>query len=562
MSDCVNNSCVLKLEDNQDTILLLQLKREVEELLKTTTARLLSQDGKISETCVYIKENLSNELRLLLDTMQNSGELENIINTIVLGSIELLQNQVEFEEMPAEIGVINRQFPYGNIKRYGAKGDGVSDDTGAINTTAENCRNFNLPLTAPGGIYKITADINLRFIKRINFEGDIITSNTSAFVNIGNRSADGAGCELKFKTIPRMSVKGLKNSLVSFVSCETMSIFADGDDSESSSTAYTQFYGAYCKNIVIDSIGSAIGWINENIFRIKRIENISFSGNYQHNNNHFEHCNLEKGTVHFGMARNNYISARCEGDITVTGEDAQANFIEREYYYLHYFGEDVTEDEIGTVISYPVNKLQTEKELYKLDMFNKVFPVNSVRFNENGTFSGVTYTPVFKSNLIKIDKTFALKMKCSEPGLRVQLNFYDADKNRITAEVENFADGKMSYIDSGEWSYVIGSNVNNDTVVFFPGTAKFVEYRVIFGDGAELKTFDYITIKLLKYINTDIHIMNTLKNNVYTAVPSSGYWEKGQMLFANNPVPGTYIGIICTESGTPGVWKNFSQIQE
>lgn len=558
----MENCCSLPSKDNQNDVILLQLKRELEDLKNTTAARLLIQDGKIAETCVFLKNNLSNSIRELLDTLQSSGDLDDIITTTVLSSIDLLQNQVEFKELPRESYAVNIQYPYGHVKRYGAAGDGVKDDTEALNICIENCIRFGVPLTADQGTYKISGDVNMRYIKRVNFAGDIVTDNSS-YVTIGNASSDGSGCYLNFNNVKYLNVIGLKNSIVSFLYCDKLTIAADGDDPSASSTAYTQFNGAYCKEIVFESSGTNIGWINENVFRIKRIEAVTMGGNYAHNNNHFEHCNLERGVINLNNARNNYFSARSEGGITInaTGEETQANFFEKEYYYRHYFGEDVSEDEKGSLSFYPVNKLQTERELYRLDAYNKSFPIGSVFFKENGTFSGMDYHEVYRSNLVKIDNTFALKMKCSTAAMRVQLNFYDANKNRITAAVDNFADGKMQHLTSGDWSYIIGVNVNNDSVVFYPGTAKYVEYRVIFGDSAESKSIEYLKVKLLKYINTDINITNTVVNDVYTSVPTSGYWERGHKLYAKNPTPGTYIGIICVESGTPGTWNNFAQIQ-
>lgn len=77
------SSCNLESKDNTNDILLNQIKREVKRLADDTTARLLMQDGKIAETCVYIKNNLSNYLRELLDTMSFSGELEDLIISII-----------------------------------------------------------------------------------------------------------------------------------------------------------------------------------------------------------------------------------------------------------------------------------------------------------------------------------------------------------------------------------------------------------------------------------------------------------------------------------------------
>ena len=541
MSEC----CNLNVDSNKNDILIAQLKREIKALSDTTTARLLIQDKKIAETCVYIKENLSNELRVLLDTLLNSGELSEIITSTLLSEIDLLQNAV---------------YPIGHIKRYGAIGDGVTDDTIPLKEACSEAAANNMPLVIDNGTYLITEDITAKNIKNIDITGEIV--NKGLIFEVGGLSSDGTGYKINIRKINNLKITGLKNSLVNVDYCEKLHLFADGNQ-DIGSIAYCQFYGAYCKELILEGAESdtALSWINENVFRIKRVEIITIKGDYSHNNNHFEHINFEKGVLNLDGARNNYFSARCEGGITINStERAEANFIEKEYYYRSYFGEDVTEDKNGTVLFYPVTKLQSERLLKQIDSNNRHFPVGSLVFNEAGKFIGNNYNPIYRSNLIPIDKTFALKLKSDTANFRVQLNFYDENKNRITAEVDNFTDGKMTYINGSDWSYSINANVNSDTVVFFPGYAKYVEYHVIFGTYSG--PIEYLTIKLLKYTNTDINISNTLKDDVYTSVPNSGHWERGQMLYAKNPVAGAYIGIICVEAGSPGVWKNFGKVME
>ena len=81
--------------DNELEILVRQLQREVEKLMTTTEARLLCQSKKIDETMVYIKNNLSNALRDLLDSMLESGELEEIITSAISNAISLLEIEVD-----------------------------------------------------------------------------------------------------------------------------------------------------------------------------------------------------------------------------------------------------------------------------------------------------------------------------------------------------------------------------------------------------------------------------------------------------------------------------------
>ena len=84
----------LPSHDNEIEVLIRQLKREVKELMNSTQARLLCQDKKIAETMVYIKNNLSNAIRNLLDSMIVSGELDEIITEIIAESIEELETEV------------------------------------------------------------------------------------------------------------------------------------------------------------------------------------------------------------------------------------------------------------------------------------------------------------------------------------------------------------------------------------------------------------------------------------------------------------------------------------
>ena len=200
--------------------------------------------------------------------------------------------------------------------------------------------------------------------------------------------------------------------------------------------------------------------------------------------------------------------------------------------------------------------------LYKLDKNNKNYPAGTLLFNEEGLFKGKNFNEIYHSNLIKIDSSFALILKSSTNNFRVKLNFYDENRNRIVTEVDNFADGKMSYLgELSDFSYQINSNVSEDIINFYKGRAKYVEYVVMFGNN-ENAEIEYLDVKLLKLTNTNIHITNTLKNRVYTSVPTEGYFERGEILLAKNPVAGASIGIICVEAGTPGVWKNFANVSE
>jgi hypothetical protein len=74
---------------------------------------------------------------------------------------------LDYPVLSGETGVTNKKYPYGNVKRYGAVGDGVADDTTAIKNAVTFVRdniissNFKtaLQVVFPGGVYKVTSRI-------------------------------------------------------------------------------------------------------------------------------------------------------------------------------------------------------------------------------------------------------------------------------------------------------------------------------------------------------------------------------------------------------------------
>jgi len=62
--------CNLPSSPNDIKILLKQIKKEVDELITSTEAKLLLHDGKIAECCRYLKDNLSNSIRCMLNDMK------------------------------------------------------------------------------------------------------------------------------------------------------------------------------------------------------------------------------------------------------------------------------------------------------------------------------------------------------------------------------------------------------------------------------------------------------------------------------------------------------------
>lgn len=102
---CVEG-CSLPSTPNDLKVLVMQLKREVTEIVKNHEKDFLKHDGKIAEMCKYIKDNLSNSLRCLLDSMKLSGELDDIITEALLNmSRNNIINVTEFGIFPGVYSV-------------------------------------------------------------------------------------------------------------------------------------------------------------------------------------------------------------------------------------------------------------------------------------------------------------------------------------------------------------------------------------------------------------------------------------------------------------------------
>ena len=138
-----NNCCGginLPSHDNEIEVLIRQLKKEVANLMKTTQAKLLCQDKKISETMVYIKNNLSNAIRNLLDSMLESGELEDIITSIIENNQALLESKIEELEQRVSINEESIRSLFNQVELSGVAIQGLSNKTNTNTTDIENLK--------------------------------------------------------------------------------------------------------------------------------------------------------------------------------------------------------------------------------------------------------------------------------------------------------------------------------------------------------------------------------------------------------------------------------------
>ena len=186
--DCCCGGINLPSHDNKIEVLIRQLKREVKELIKSTDKRLLCQDKKIAETMVYIKNNLSNAIRNLLDSMLVSGELDDIITDVISDEINTkityVNNINSMKAFDFEVGDCVATLGYYKSNDGGNSTYKIVNDSNLVDNGGTIIRLNN-------GLYAILIIDDEYNVKQFGAKGDNETDDTLAFKNIINTVKDG-----------------------------------------------------------------------------------------------------------------------------------------------------------------------------------------------------------------------------------------------------------------------------------------------------------------------------------------------------------------------------------
>jgi len=130
--------------------------------------------------------------------------------------------------------------------------------------------------------------------------------------------------------------------------------------------------------------------------------------------------------------------------------------------------------------------------------------------------------------------------------------------------LDKFGDFK---IDAKSNGFNIGSNTSTDIAIVtddipriqIAGTGEIVLNKKIFINGQLGIGVNNVNPMLDLATSRPISIQN--KKISVGQMPSAGIYNRGDMVWNDWPMPGAFVGWICIESGEPGKWKPFGQIQ-
>lgn len=227
-----------------------------------------------------------------------------------------------------------------NVFDFGAVGDGVTDDSAAVQAAADYCVANGRALYAPAGyeIY-LASEVDLRSIEYIHFYSDILVDPAivAVPVTVGGRS-QVIGGRWEFNNVsdgssvisgtppsrPVLRIAGSKSVRIEIGICQYVQLYSDAAVATGNSNAYNSIYlhGAVYKMEFFGEAG--LSWVNENFIYGGRLKKLIVDGtNYAHNHNKFFNNTFEGADVDIqflGSAHVNSIyGARFEGADASTG---------------------------------------------------------------------------------------------------------------------------------------------------------------------------------------------------------------------------------------------------
>ena len=472
--------------------------------------------------------------------------------------------------------------PVYNVKGFGARGDGVTDDTAAIQAAIDAAEVAGGMVFVPPGIYITTATLTIQassvVVVGIHFCSVIkCIDGTKDILKIGvNDSENGSlvyfngvyGLQLTRDSIPTAAVCGIRltgarNGYYEniFLTKQKVGILLEKDSGENTFSHIQVREGV--SGLQVDGTTSVISARPSNVdntfynlmcYGLTGIAVYFFGSNI--GDCFFDH--LKAIGCKYGVVIEYIASGRSPGDYYYNFEFDAPIIDSCLYHGIHASNVSGVNIKDGWIASNGTEG--TEIANIKLSGCTKSLIADcDIRHSDHGidlykcseiTVGGCDILDIlnngcgvrlFGSTNCKInDNTFK-----DVPSVNIQLIEQDTVVVANNEFTNNRIVGGLYGIQS-----TTGSDNNN-----------FVEGNVITGvsdfplalSANNNIGFNHLNDKAYFKIGNKIHYFGT-------AAPTTGTWNTGDIIYNTNPAAGGYIGWVCVAGGTPGTWKTFGAI--
>lgn len=496
-----------------------------------------------------------------------------------------------------------------NVKQFGAKGDGVTDDTDAIVAAANYCSANNKILYSDNATYKTTTDCIISMVKQLELHGHFtflelryVHTQTNQYLQL-------------IEAADTLILRDYKCTTFHIGYSDDVQIIADNAYRNGSSFAYCMFYGGYWKTLSIVG-GATGGWVNENSFYRIRMDtiNIGIGSAYYHNNNRFYDVTLEGGTINLDNANCNYFLCRGESGVTVNTTSISINNIVEQTYNgsIGNF-----QNMLNRISGTNIHTSQWAIKLKKTDLLK--FDINNLTFSNSHNFSkDIAHIKAWNGDGVDVGLgvgVFEFRedviLRLYGHGQRGGFTLLDTNLDPVPKTVEDVVISGVFVYNSSTHRYGttvdLTDNVYGSAYIrYMPNTTiKYV--RVDMNHGAPnvdivscgmyalsmnpiratqrykkpvSKTAPTLTTDVPKgfeviNIGTDATIekwvfdgtawqtvyWNAVTTSSAAAAPATGDHVVGEIVYNNAPTAGGNVGWVCTVAGTPGTWKAFGTIE-
>ena len=473
-----------------------------------------------------------------------------------------------------------------SVKDFGASGDGVTDDTSAIQAAFNYCQANAKTALFPDGVYRASGliaqcPISMSEFAKIKYNGldngTALTLSSSGLV-FGLINVDG-----NEKNVTPVAVSGDENSILKIIVSSVIAT-SSGDLS-------------FC--------GVRISGARNNIGVIEAHSLINIS----HPNGSFPQAVLASGAenkIGTIVIRDGRAGLVCSTDVlTSVGSITAYNMLDNGIYQLagilsvgslEYYG---TEEPAVFLGSATIDSVVVKGPAGGIGFQNcGDVTVNSLHVDED--VSGATPSYLFRiratstncgsikfgriTGKIKGSTLFLTNVGSADflsiGSLSVKFLYDDSVATALNswANISSFKGFRLSDI------YVevidIFDTITTQVFIFTVGTvvnhsfAHDIDVQIYDSDGVTESTGIFRGVNFAQQLietrgiqwRTDIGpyvVGSTLSSGIddtANAIPTTGGWKRGKRLLAAFPAPSGTEGWVCTTSGTPGVWKTFGTI--